>query len=257
MRIDPNTVCVWRLRLDAAKDSSAAQIDPLLGLLSAEELRKANAFRTERHRRDYILAHAALRSILGRCLRVSAASLEIVSAVEGGKPALSAAASAGNPLSDLRFNLSHTSGAALIAVALGRELGIDIEFQRPMEDLAAMARSVMSAAELQRWILLGAEEQFSAFYRVWTRKESYLKAIGLGLFRSLQDVTVPVSEELLEGPDNSGTASRVIHDVSGEGVWHVRDVPVWESYSASVCWQVGAPVELRFRDLDRITLAEL
>ena len=145
---------------------------------------------------------------------------------------------------DVRFNLSHTSGAALVGVVLSREVGIDIEWLRPMEDLDAMARSITSGEELDQWESLDAASRFDAFYRVWTRKESYLKAIGLGLYRSLQDVTVPV---LLD--DSSGTLWEV-RDRAGEGHWSGRDIPVEEGYSASICWEGAEALQLVVRDLD-------
>jgi 4'-phosphopantetheinyl transferase len=223
-------------------------------MLSAEERRRADSFRAEVHQQNYIAAHGALRFVLGMYLGVLPASIEIHPS-DGTKPALAAAPiSTAAGLSgeerldsgfDLRFNLSHTHGAVLIGVAIGRELGVDIEWQRPMEDLEGIALSVMSDEELGLWKALKPEDRARAFYQVWTRKESYLKAIGLGLYRSLQDVTVPVSADS-DGPIDS----RLIQDRAGQGVWVVTDIPAGEGYSASICWEGVDVPQLAVRDLD-------
>jgi 4'-phosphopantetheinyl transferase len=149
--------------------------------------------------------------------------------------------------SDIRFNLSHTNGVALVAVGLGRELGVDIEWHRPLEDLEAMARAVMSELELRQWLALDSEYRYVAFYHLWSRKESYLKAIGLGLYRNLHEVTVPISAERL---DESGGRIHVVHDVSGEGRWQLRDVLASADYSASVCCEGVRPFAIEVEELD-------
>jgi 4'-phosphopantetheinyl transferase len=252
-------VQVWRVRLGAPESLSAAQLATrmakLWGMLSPEEQRRADAFRVLEHRREYILAHAALRSVLGQSLGASPVLLEITAGT-GTKPRLSPAKGPARDWPDLRFNLSHTCGAALIGVTLGRELGVDIEWQRSIEDMEAMARSVMSGEELKWWMVLEAEDQLRAFYHVWTRKESYLKAIGLGLFRSLQAVTVPVSAQTLGGgEEGSSRIQGLVQDREGqEGIWHVTDIVTWGGYSASVCWERAGAVRLEVKDLDVLEL---
>jgi 4'-phosphopantetheinyl transferase len=253
-----NSVHMWRIRLDISGGLSAAQmvarVRLLWGTLSVEEQSKADAFRTLEHRQEYILAHAALRSVLGQSLGVSPALLDITMGA-GTKPVLSHAKDQAYGWPDLRFNLSHTRGAALIGVTQDRELGVDIEWQRPMDDLESMARSVMSEEELERWMALAVEDQLRAFYHVWTRKESYLKAIGLGLFRSLQEITVPVTVGSVEdGGEGSSRIRGLIQDRGGQGAWRVSDVPVWEGYSASVCWEDVGVVRLVVKDLDILEL---
>lgn len=256
--IDRDSIHVWRVRLDALaalrESERAARLESWRATLSVEERRRAAAFLAPEHGQNYIAAHAALRFVLGMYLGVSPA-LVAIGPSNGTKPTLAVTVGIGandrgfveREWLNLRFNLSHTRGAVLIGIAAGRELGVDIEWQRPIEDLEGMARSVMSDGELSQWNKLGPESRMQAFYHVWTRKESYLKAIGLGLFRSLQDVTVPVSSDALK--DAQRDTRRVI-DRSGEGTWSVLDVPVWEGYSASVCWEGVKAPPLVVRDLD-------
>ena len=251
--LDLNSIYVWRIGLEAAASVSEGRLGSWYGLLSFEEKKRADAFRGPGLRRDYVVAHAALRSVLGRCLGISPARVRFApdTARESGGGLMGAAASKPELMPDggrpeLRFNLSHTRGAALIGVTAGRELGIDIEWQRPMDDLEGMARSVMSDEELAIWRSLEPGERTAAFYHLWTRKEAYLKAIGLGLFRSLQEVTVPVSPRRLEGLPNGGLPVR---DRAGNGVWTVADVVVPEGYSASICCEGDSIPPLVMEDL--------
>ena len=256
--IDRHSIHVWRVRLDAMAvlpvHERAALLESWRAMLSAEERRRAEAFLVLEHGQAYVAAHALLRFVLGMYLGVLPASVDIGPS-DGTKPTLAATASKGTnnrdfvekEWPDLRFNLSHTRGAVLIGIAIGRELGVDIEWERPIEDLEGMARTVMSDGELLWWNALEPKNRMSAFYRVWTRKESYLKAIGLGLYRSLQDVTVPVSADVLEDAQED---SRLVLDLSEEGMWSVLDVLVWAGYSASVCWEGAGVPPLVVRDLD-------
>ena len=148
-------------------------------------------------------------------------------------------------MKDLRFNLSHTSGAALIAATLGREIGVDIERIRPMEDLEAIGLSIFSAVEGSHWESLRDDDRLVAFYRVWTRKEAYLKAIGLGLFRNLQDVTVPADAAALKGIGDA----RLVRDATGKSDWRVTDVPVGEGYCGAVSWEGDGVSSIQVADL--------
>jgi 4'-phosphopantetheinyl transferase len=243
-----DTVYIWWIGPEAFKALTLSRMEERIAswraLLSPKEREKADAFRVEEPRREYIVAHAALRHLLGRCLGVPPGSLEI-GGEDGTKPALLPVV---NQKMDLRFNLSHTRNAILIGITSGRELGIDTEWQRPMEDLDGMARSVMSDEELSIWSSLEPAVRLTAFYHLWTRKESYLKAIGLGLFRSLQDVTVPVDTDSIDD------MARLVRDRSGPGRWYVKNVPMPKDYSASICCEDGEAVQLATVDFD---LAEL
>jgi 4'-phosphopantetheinyl transferase len=271
--LDTEPIEIWRVLLDGwlgrAERYTASQIVSWRSVLSREEQMREDAFHGEEHSRDYIVAHVALRTVLGGRLGVSPAKVEFADgsfhsngmhgqAAGRIKPSLqfsgaSVASSGLQELSghelDLRFNLSHTRGAALIAVARGRELGVDIEQERPMADLEAMAASVMSHGELGGWLAIPEEDQERAFYRLWTRKEAYLKAIGLGLFRSLQEVTVPVIAEALDRE-----RVHLVQDLAtagvGEGVWQVLDVEAGSGFAAAVSVAGAGAVRLTVRDLN-------
>jgi 4'-phosphopantetheinyl transferase len=96
----------------------------------------------------------------------------------------------------LRFNLAHSHELALYAFSRGRELGVDLERIRPLRDAAAIAERYFSAEENAVLRSLPEIQRHEAFFRCWTRKEAYLKALGDGLARPLDsfDVTLAPGE---------------------------------------------------------------
>lgn len=92
----------------------------------------------------------------------------------------------------LRFNLAHSDNVAVCALALDREVGIDVERVRPVRNLDALARRVLSEREYVAFRASGSEE---AFFTAWTRKEAVLKARGEGLRREPATVDVSVDPE--------------------------------------------------------------
>ena len=127
-----------------------------------------------------------MRLLLGRYLGLDPASISLVYSAHG-KPMLGLEAR-----SSLRFNLSHSAGRAVYAISRGRELGVDIEQVRPLVDLEKLAHRFFSTRERTALMALSETDRSIAFYRCWTRKEAYLKALGDGLSRPLSDFDVSV-----------------------------------------------------------------
>jgi 4'-phosphopantetheinyl transferase len=98
----------------------------------------------------------------------------------GGKPEL--AAGTGQPDAALpRFNVTHSHSQALIALSLGREIGVDLERLRPISQADRIVESYFTPAEQAHFAGLDAPARAEAFLRGWTRKEAILKAKGVGL----------------------------------------------------------------------------
>ncbi len=155
---------VWRVRLDAAETP-----EPTAG-----EAARAARFATPDLRRRYLRSHAALRAILGG---MTDARLDFAVA-EMGKPFLPAAP-------HLKFNLSHSHEMALVAVALEVEVGVDVEWIRPMPEYAALAERFFppsQAAEV---------ESEPDFFRRWTRIEAVVKARGIGIYAAGTEIVGP------------------------------------------------------------------
>jgi 4'-phosphopantetheinyl transferase len=187
-------------------------------VLDAHERARANRFVYERDRRRFINVHAAMRMVLATQLAVPPRSVNLV-AGEHGKPRL-----AGSAL-DLRFNLSHSGERALLALTLAREVGVDIEQHRTC-DTSSLARCAFSPAEFEALERLPPRDRAIAFYRGWTRKESFIKARGDGFSFPLDgfDVSLEADGPLLGCRAAPAEIER----------WTVLNVPVEPGYSAAL-----------------------
>lgn len=167
-------VTVWRCDLDREVAS--------LDTLDAAERTRAAAFAFEHLRRRYIVAHSFLRSVLGSALGIAPAAICFESS-QHGKPHLA------NPTA-IAFNLSHAQSIAYVAIAPVGDLGIDVELHHRIDDLMAVARTVFSPLEIRELEREQGDALVAGFLRCWTRKEAYVKALGVGLGAELRDITV-------------------------------------------------------------------
>src|SRR5262249_6058087 len=142
----------------------------------------------EPHRGRFIVGRATLRAILGRYLARRPSELAFRYG-EFGKPDLDVPQGA----DAIRFNMAHSHGRAALAVAVGRELGIDLEQERPIHDADRIVARFFSAAECRVYAGLPDDQKPAAFFRGWTRKEAYLKATGLGLALPLDSFDVSLA----------------------------------------------------------------
>ena len=173
------SVAVWSVRTDPPP-AVAARLE---ALLAPDEIARANRFLGEHLRSAYVAAHGALRILLGRYAGIAPRDVRLTCGAQG-KPALAPPAGVG-------FNLSHSGHLATFAFALDCELGIDVEHERPVADLQAIAARFFSPDEaLELSGVHPAAERERAFFRCWTRKEAYVKAVGTGLSTPLDSFRV-------------------------------------------------------------------
>lgn len=213
-------VDVWIVPLDP----SEAEVAALARLLSPDEAERAARFRFERHRRRYTVGRGALRTLLGRYLDVPPRAVAFgyggkgkpfLAQPPGETPALRPLRS---PLDfPLHFNLSNSEELALVAFCREAEVGADVERLRPMPDGLQIAERFFSAAERQALAAQPPEERDRAFFRCWTRKEAYLKAVGDGITAPLDafDVTLAPGEPprmlSIDGDPDRAAAWELVH----------------------------------------------
>jgi 4'-phosphopantetheinyl transferase len=187
--IAPDEVHVWAWALE----STAVDLAEHIELLDGQERERMQRFHFAPDRGRFAVAHASLRRILGSYLHQPAASVRFHTN-ELGKPELDFSDSS----SALHFNLSHSRSIALLAVAIGRPLGVDVEDVRPIEP--EVADTHFSGSERLQLSKLQGDAWLTGFYRCWTRKEAILKAEGVGLSLALDsfDVSLSPAAELLE-----------------------------------------------------------
>jgi 4'-phosphopantetheinyl transferase len=163
-------VHIWQTELDLGRH----ELGDLYAYLSTEERGRADRYRHDRDRVRCIAARGWLRYLLGSYVGGNPRALVFVQD-ENGKPRL------GGVTGDwLRFNVSHSEGTAVYAVACGREVGVDVE--RVRDDVPVeVVRRFFSETEQDALAALPAGLQLRGFFECWTRKEAYLKALGVGL----------------------------------------------------------------------------
>lgn len=142
---------------------------------------RASRFATTDLQRRYVAAHVGLRRLLGNRLRIPPHEIRLVTGAFG-KPALAPEMRT----IDLRFNLTHSADVALVALAAGVEVGVDVERSAPDMREHDITASALSPRERAALASLPEPDRAQAFLRLWVRKEAVLKAVGTGL-------TVPLS----------------------------------------------------------------
>ena len=169
MPLPQGTVQVWR--------ASIAGIEARETLwrtaLSPEELERARRFRSSERRRQFLGGRVLLRMALGACLQCEPASV-CLSVDADGKPALRKTEF---PL-DITVSISHSGDLALCVLGRGRAVGIDVEKVVERSHLPRVARRLFTPSECAAWSALPEDQRLAGFYRCWTSKEAYLKALG-------------------------------------------------------------------------------
>jgi 4'-phosphopantetheinyl transferase len=162
-------VHVWQVDLIAWEKET----DSLFELLDVEERKRAARFKFAAPRNQFLISRALLRQALGRYRRIDARDIRFLTSANG-KPELAENC-------DLRFNLSHSAGVAVIAVVRHRQVGVDVERIRPDTNALELAERFFSPPEVQWLRSQPAAQHVPSFFTCWTAKEAYIKAQGEGL----------------------------------------------------------------------------
>jgi 4'-phosphopantetheinyl transferase len=188
LSLSPGEIHVWAVDLSPAPQ----EVEALGRHLSTDEWERARRFRFEQHRRQYVVGRGALRTLLAAYLSDRPERIAFTYGPRG-KPFLAP------PLADsgLCFNLSNSADLALVGFVQGVEIGVDVEFLKPMPDCEEIAERFFSESERRVLRALPNEVKQEAFFNCWTRKEAYLKAVGVGLAAPLDsfDVTLAPGDE--------------------------------------------------------------
>lgn len=224
-----NQIHVWHVALAR---SGFAELK-LRALLAPEEQEAADRFRFAPDRRSFIIRRAVLRSLLARYLDRPAHGVSFHYGSHG-KPNLVPAI---NP-QEIRFNCSHSRDYALIALTRRREIGVDVAWHDPAVSPQELIPTVFSPQEQRALAQLPPALQQHAFFTAWTRKEAYIKALGLGLSFPLNRFSVSLSPEapaaLLEVTENPHELIR----------WSMETLAVGPEYSAALVYD-GPAAQIR------------
>ena len=226
-------VHVWGARLDAPREV----VRRLHLTLAPDERERAGRFHFQRDRDHFIVARGLLRAVLGEYLNVGPELLRFEYGAQG-KPSLAAVQNQGG----LRFNLSHSDGVALFAVARGREVGVDVERVSARVSCDEVAGRFFSPREVAALRALPPLQREAAFFDCWARKEAYIKARGEGLSLPLDAFDVSFAP----GEPAALLANRL--DPAEVSRWTLRGLASWPGFAAAVavegrgwrlkCWRL-------------------
>ena len=191
-------VHVWSAKVDGVTDG--------IWMLSPEERFRAARFRFERDRVRWVSAHTLLRSVLASYLAVDPEAL-IFDVSPRGRPELRWPSQSGW----LRFSLTHSGDISLVAVARGREVGVDVEIVRRDRDLDAIARRALGDGPADLLDAAPPEERTNGFYQAWVRHEARGKCLGTGVIEPDREYVGPPTETVdleLENPYMGAVAAR-------------------------------------------------
>jgi 4'-phosphopantetheinyl transferase len=223
----PATLDLWFI--DLAREPSEDE----WALLSEDERERALRLIIPSKRRQSVRARAALRHVLAGYLPDSDPRGLRFEYGEHGKPTL---VQAGAPT----FNLSHSHELGLLGVVVDNpdlRLGVDIEHARPGRAFEAIAEHFFTDEEAAWLASLGPEQCASGFYRMWTHKEAYLKALGTGLSFSSRGFSLAVDAEPATLRSTSWPGDRPWQ-------WRFAALACSTDYAAAACW-MGEPLEFR------------
>ncbi len=169
--------------------------------LSLDEKARCDHLRHPETRSVFIQSRGRLRSLLGHHLGIDPKDVSLVIGPHG-KP--------GCQEGSLQFNLSHTKGTIVIALALGCDVGVDVEGGRPLRQREALIREVFSPEEQSFFEGLNEAMTQERFIRGWTLKEAYVKAIGRGIAAGLSRVVLAENfERFLKVPSGDPEAFQI------------------------------------------------
>lgn len=198
------TVWVWSF-----STGPGPHLEALEKLLDNTEAQRANRLRSARAQAEFVNGRGLLRLALGKMLGRDPRSLGF-SSTGNGKPILGPGQGPGT----IHFNLGHSHGMGVLAIATHAEVGVDIERLREISEWKSLARRYFHPEEVAHLDgLADDQDRLEAFFHAWTRKEAFLKATGAGIGFGLDRVRVTLGK---------AAPARLLHldnDAQAAGTW--------------------------------------
>lgn len=226
--IRENEVHLWRVSLTPSK----AVLEACEKALSSREMARIEFFDFDRVKQNYLVSQGALRLILGRYLELEAQEIQLGRHAKG-KPF---------SLNDegLYFNISNSGNYCVLAFTRNGEVGIDLEEVRPLADLDEMITKNFSFDE-RLYIRQKKEEELRRFFFMWTVKEAYLKAVGIGMRIEPQQLDFRVRK-------NEVTLLSV-NGMQDYEDWMFQEIPMGNDYVRTLAY---GGKDVRFHDFEMI-----
>ena len=222
--LKPNEIQIKTASLERSSDEVAA----LRALLSPKELTRADRYKFEKHRRRFTVARGLLRETLASYLDIDPVDVAFEYG-KHGKPYLPP-----ELLSKqfIQFNVSHSHELSVFALGLQHDIGVDIEYMKPQRDLVGLARRYFHPDEIDELSNLPQEQELQGFYNTWSRKEAFIKALGVGLHYPLDSFCVSLTP---------GAPVSLNHTEDDDWAIHALDLP--EGYAGAIVCRADFKVD--------------
>ncbi len=223
----PSEVHLWQVH-QADFDLLALEANCLSWLTEVEVLRYCR-YQFDRHRKQFLLGRAVIRVALSSYEQSIKPGEWRFTQNEYGKPAIHPDQQIGS----LFFNLSH-SGESLVLVLAGfANIGVDIQRSLKTRRIAAIAQRYFSGKEVEELKGLSAEQQQTRFYELWTLKEAYIKACGMGLAISLRHFSC-----FFPGTDKLAIKFDSLRN-DDEKAWQLWQLDAGDAYKLAIAARAG------------------
>jgi len=176
-------VVVWMAEVSAAQPA----LPFLEPCLDAQDRKRAAQFHFAEDRARYVLGRGLVRKILGHYLSQAPETIELAY-TDRGRPYFPGDES-------MRFSLTHAHDLVAVAITANARVGIDIEYLQRKLDLEGLAERILSANDFRVFEVLPDQVRVPSFFRIWARKEAYLKATGEGITDGLKEISVSFDAE--------------------------------------------------------------
>ncbi|HEX5070189.1 MAG TPA: 4'-phosphopantetheinyl transferase superfamily protein [Vicinamibacterales bacterium] len=230
----PSIVEVFVADIAGFRDSRE-RMDEAQAWLTEDEQTRASRFRRDDDRAMFTLGRYMARTVVGRALDVAPAAWPWRQGPHG-RPEIDAAGT------DLHFNLSHSAGVVICALARGRSVGVDVEHLGRRAFELTLVDRYCSPSEAEDVCEQGKDWR-DRFLVYWTLKEAYLKARGLGISVPLSDISftlIPSGAEVAFERSLAGTDARWKFHLWQAGDRHVAAVAVETTDNAIPTFHVQA-----------------
>ncbi len=209
-----NEVHLWQKYLNLSQQKVAE----LSTILAPDEQKRADRFRFPIHRNRFIVARATLRQILARYLNLEPQKIQFQYS-DRGKPSLID--------NKIEFNLSHSQDLAIYGFTKNRKIGVDLEYLKDMPDAENLAKRFFCDREYQAISSFQPPDKQTAFFKIWTAKEAYLKATGVGLM-GLDDVEIVLNSSV------DVKIASINHNIEAASNWYLSSFKIKADYIAAV-----------------------
>jgi 4'-phosphopantetheinyl transferase len=209
------TINVWIVNA-----TSELHLGPYFGYLSVAETQKAAKFRFQKDKANFVLGRSILRILAGHYLSEDPKKVKF-KYNKYGKPQLADS-------NILRFNIAHSEDSIVLGFSENMAIGIDVEKIKTDFDIMEIARNYFSEREIEALGNFPPSQRARAFYRCWTRKESFIKAKGTGLSFPLNAFTVSLNR------DDSAKLLETQWQASERSEWNLYSFTPSEGYLAAL-----------------------